>query len=598
MRFVFAIIATVIAAAMIVLGIGQRTVWAPPESLTAETALDSSAPYAVIDGSTLGANPGRQTITVEGSGDLVVAYARTSDVLGWVGGSSYDAIGYERADDTLTSAEETGERVQLSSDVETADAAVVDPRGSDLWLEEFEGSGSVTLALDVPEDVSILIASDGTAPAADSVRVSWPVDTATPLAGPLLLGGAVFLLLGLVLYVWAFVHLRRQHGPRRKGPQGRIPRGARRPRPRAGIQASTASPAPSRRRAALVLPVVLGTTVLLSGCSSDYWPDLAAGASEAPTASATATAGAEPVSAEPTPVVTTQQAEAVVAQVADVASRADAARDAGILAERFQGEALTERTTNYDVVAKGGTIDPPQTIPASPVSLVLPQDTESWPRLVTAVVQNSTDTTQAPIALMMSQASPRVDYKVDYAISLEANARIPDVAPVTVGTSIVAPDSRLMKLAPQTVGSAYADVLANGDSSQYAELFAADGDTLRGQVGVDKKNADREALPDTASIEFSNAAGTSPTIALATNDSGALVAASIAETSTVRPTAEGSTVSTSGASQTLLGTDKSTTGIETTYGYQLLFYVPPVGSEEKIVMLGWSQGLVSVVQLP
>jgi hypothetical protein len=297
-------------------------------------------------------------------------------------------------------------------------------------------------------------------------------------------------------------------------------------------------------------------------------------------------------------VVTTQQAEAVVAEVADVASRADAARDAGILAERFQGEALTERTTNYDVVAKGGTIDPPQTIPASPVSLVLPQDTESWPRLVTAVVQNSTDSTQAPIALMMSQASPRVDYKVDYAISLEANARIPDVAPVTVGTSIVAPDSRLMKLAPQTVGSAYADVLANGDSSQYAELFAADGDTLRGQVGVDKKNADREALPDTASIEFSNAAGTSPTIALATNDSGALVAASIAETSTVRPTAEGSTVSTSGASQTLLGTDKSTTGIETTYGYQLLFYVPPVGSEEKIVMLGWSQGLVSVVQLP
>ncbi|PPF68350.1 hypothetical protein C5C18_07815 [Rathayibacter tritici] len=598
MRFVFAIIATVIAAAMIVLGIGQRTVWAPPESLTAQTSLDSSAPYAVIDGSTLGANPGRQTITIEGSGDLVVAYAPTSDVLGWVGRSSYDAVGYEPVGDTLTAEEETGQRVRLASDVETADAAVVDPRGSDLWLEQFEGSGSVTVALDVPEDVSILIASDGTAPAADSVRVTWPVDTSTPLAGPLLLGGAVFLLLGLILYIWAFVHLRRQHGPRRKGPQGRIPRGARRPRPRAGSQASVASPTPTRRRAALVLPVVLGSAVLLSGCSSDYWPDLAAGASEAPTVTATATAGAEPVSAAPTPVVTTQQAEAIVAAVADVASRADAARDASILAERFQGEALTERTTNYEVTAKGGTIDPPQTIPASPVSLVLPQDTESWPRLVTAVVQNSADSTQAPIALMLSQASPRVGYKVDYAISLEANARIPDVAPVTVGTSIVAPDSRLMKLAPQTVGSAYADVLANGDASQYAGLFVADGDTLRGQVGVEKKNADRQALPDTASIEFSNAAGTSPTIALATNNSGALVAASIAETSTVRPTAEGSTVSTSGASQTLLGTDKSTTGIQTTYGYQLLFYVPPVGSEEKIVMLGWSQGLVSVVQLP
>ncbi|WKK71415.1 hypothetical protein Q0F99_18880 [Rathayibacter oskolensis] len=596
MRFVFAIIATVIAAALIALGIGQRTVWAPPESLTAETALESGAPYAVIDGSTLDANPGRQTITVEGDGDLVLAYARTSDVLGWVGGSDYEAIGYAAEPSALTASEETGTAIELSSDVATADAAVVDPRGSDLWLEQFEGTGSITVALDVPEDVSILIASDGTAPAASDIRVSWPVDTATPLAGPLLLGGAVFLLVGLALYIWAFLHLRRQHGPRRKGPQGKVPRGARRPRARAGIQASVASPRPSRRRGLLVLPVVVGTSVLLAGCSSDYWPDLAAGATETPTASATSTA--EPAAEVATLVVTTQQAEAIVASVSAVAAAADAAHDATALAERFQGEALTERTTNYEVVVKGGTIDPPQAIPATPVSLVLPQDTESWPRLVTAVVQNSADSTQAPIALVMSQASPRVDYKVDYAISLEANARIPDVAPVTVGTSIVAPDSKLMKLAPETVGSAYADILANGDASAYAETFSADGDTLRGQVGIDKKNADRAALPDTASIEFSNKAGTSSTVALATNDSGALVAASIAEVSTVKPTAEGSTVSTSGASQTLLGTDKSTTGIETTYGYQLLFYVPPVGSEEKIVMLGWSQGLVSVVQLP
>lgn len=598
MRFVFAIIATVIAAALIVLGIGQRTVWAPPETLTAETTLDSAAPYAVIDGSTLDANEGRQTITVEGEGDLVLAYARTTEVLGWVGGSQYDAIGYEAETETLTAETETGTPVELASDVATADATIVDPRGSELWLEQLEGSGSVTVALDVPEDVSLLIATDGVAPAASDVRVSWPVDTSTPLAGPLLAGGALFLLLGIVLYIWAFLHLRRQHGPRRKGPQGKVPRGVRRPRPRAGIQASIAVAAPRRRRGLLVLPLALGTTVLLTGCSSDYWPDLAAGASATPTASATSTAGAEPVAEQPTPVVTTAQAEAIVASVAEVAATADAARDATVLAQRFQGEALTERTTNYDVLAKGGTIDPPQAIPASPVSLVLPQDTDSWPRLVTAVVQNEADSTQAPIALMMSQASPRVDYKVDYAISLEANARIPDVAPVTVGTSIVAPDSKLMTLAPETVGAAYADILANGDASQYAGAFSSDGDTLRGQVGIDKKNADRAALPGTASIEFSNKPGGSPTIALATNDSGALVAASIAEVSTVRPTAEGSTVSTSGASQTLLGTDKSTTGIETTYGYQLLFYVPPVGSEEKIVMLGWSQGLVSVVQLP
>ncbi|AJM77575.1 hypothetical protein [Rathayibacter toxicus] len=592
MRFVFAIIATVIAAAMIVLGIGQRTLWAPPESLTAEVSLDSSASYAVIDGTALTANPGRQTITVEGSGKLVLAYARSSEVKSWIGSSPYEAINYQERPRALTATQEKGKAVELPSSAATADAAVVDPRGSDLWLQQFEGSGSLTIVLDVPQSVSVLIASDGRAPAASSVRVNWPVDTSTPLAGPLLLGGAIFLVIGLALYIWAFFHLRRQHGPRRKGSQGRLPRRSRRPRIRAS------QPLTRRRRMLLIVPVALGSSVLLAGCSSDYWPNFSADVRGAATASASPTPGAKGAPVAPTPVVTTQQAEAIVASVSDVAARADAAHDTNILTERFRGEAFAERSTNYQVVAKGGTIDAPQAIPAAPVSLVLPQDTQSWPRIATAVVQNSGDSTQPPIALVMSQTSPRVDYKVDYTISLEANARIPDVAPVTVGTSIVPPDSRLMKLAPQNVGAAYADILANGDASKYAGLFSADGDTLRSQVGLEKKNADRQALPGTASIGFSNAAGASPTTALATNSSGALVAASIAETATVKPTAAGSTVSTSGASKTLLGIDKSTTGIATTYGYQLLFYVPPVGSEEKIVILGWSQGLVSVVQLP
>ena len=108
MRFVFAIIATVIAAALIALGIGQRTVWAPPESLTARTVLDSDAPYAVVNGSVLTSNEGRQSSTVEGAGDLVLTYARTSDVLGWVGGSEYDEIGYDAETDELTATTETG----------------------------------------------------------------------------------------------------------------------------------------------------------------------------------------------------------------------------------------------------------------------------------------------------------------------------------------------------------------------------------------------------------------------------------------------------------------------------------------------------------
>ena len=36
----------------------------------------------------------------------------------------------------------------------------------------------------------------------------------------------------------------------------------------------------------------------------------------------------------------------------------------------------------------------------------------------------------------------------------------------------------------------------------------------------------------------------------------------------------------------------STKGVVATYGDQLLFYVPPAGSDSKIVLLGYTQGLV------
>lgn len=599
MRFVLAIVATVIAALLIALGLGQRTIWAPPDSVRVTAELSGEAPYAVIDGTTLTAQEGRQTITVAGEGDLVVAYGRTADVHDWIGGASYDALDYSAEQRTLTAKQETGTTIELSDEDAKANDTVVDPRGSDLWLEQVEGTGSVTLTVDVPADVSLIVASDGVAPAASDITIRWPLDTATPLAGPLLLGGLIFLVIGIALYIWAFLHMRRQRGPRRKGPQGRMPKLPRSPRYRPTSQAALGV-APSGRRKGrgfVVVPVLAATTALLAGCSSDYWPDLGQPTSTA-TSTATPTPGAEPEPEVIPPVVTTGQAEAIVGRVSDVAVAADAAKDATALAERFTGEAYQERVVNYQVAAAGGTIEPPAPISSAPVSLVLPQATDTWPRLVTAVVENAADDSVAPIALVLRQASPRVDYKVDYAISLEANARIPDVAPVGIGTSIVAPDSKLMKLAPDQVASAYADILAVGDASSFAPLFESEGDSLRGQVGVDKKNTDRATLPSTASIEFSSKPGASSTVALATNDSGALVAVSLDEVTTVKPVAVGSTVSPSGVVQTLLGTDKSTTGIESTYGYQLLFYVPPVGSEEKIVMLGWSQGIVSAVQLP
>jgi hypothetical protein len=85
---------------------------------------------------------------------------------------------------------------------------------------------------------------------------------------------------------------------------------------------------------------------------------------------------------------------------------------------------------------------------------------------------------------------------------------------------------------------------------------------------------------------------------MATNDSGAIVATSLDEVSTLKPVEAGATVSTSNPNvQALTSVTDSTKGLETTYGYQLLFYVPPAESKKKIVMLGFTQALLGAKEL-
>jgi len=152
---------------------------------------------------------------------------------------------------------------------------------------------------------------------------------------------------------------------------------------------------------------------------------------------------------------------------------------------------------------------------------------------------------------------------------------------------------------PEAVGPAYADILLNGEASASYPLFEAEGDTARTQLGVEAKQAQKDKLEDTATMEFTNAVGSGDVVALATNDSGSIVAVSVNEITTVTAVNGKATIEpTSGPSRALSGIDKTSKGIQSTYSEQLLFHVPAAGSTDKIVLLGFSQGLISSVELP
>lgn len=622
-RFVLAIVLFVAAVVTGGLGIAQRTVLAPPDSVTSELELTATAPVTVIDGAALNAYEGTQTIAIRGGveaapvespspsaspdpadgeapaeGDapadgeaaaddaatetdaVAVTYGRTVDVLGWVGEAEHTLITVDT---------ETGELVAQT--VRGSETQVPSPLGSDLWFGEFEGAGELGLTLNVPSDVSLLVVSDGTLPAPQDYRVTWPLDSSTPYAGWLIIAGISLMVLGFIALLWALWHWRRQRGPRRKSPRmPTAPRPSRyRPtRPRAVVAR------PKGRRSigrSMVVPTVaLGTVLVLGACSADA--PLTIGPSPEPSAS---DAPVEP--STPPIAVNERQLERIVARVAERIGEADETLDAELAATRMAGPALELRAASYQIRSANAELGALPAIPVGNVQVALPQQTDIWPRTVFAVVEDADDETVPPLAMVLIQEDPRSQYQVHYAVTVVPGNPFPDSPPASLGTARLPADTPLLSVPPSNIAPAYAELLLAGPDSEGAQLFDLESDSLITQIGAAAKAERAAALPETAQITFENAVGEGETIVLATADTGGLVTGYIVETETVTPVQEGAAVNASGAVQALSGVEQSTAGVVARYGVQVLFYVPPLGAEAPVLLLGFTQGLISASEV-
>jgi len=579
-RLVLAIISFVVAATLIGLGIAQKTIWAKPDHIDSSISIGTSAPVTIIDGTALNANPRSQSIAATGSDVSFAAYGRTSDVLAWIGDASYNLVTYDLEEGALTSVLIPGQETELPN-----------PEGSDLWFSEYTAEDALGITINVPEDVSLMILSDGIAPAPGNITLTWPLDNSTPWVVPLVSAGGGLLIFGLVMLLWAINHMRSSRGPRRKPPKmPKLPR----PQKFQPSKPKAVSGAKSGRRSIgassiAALPLVLVGALVLSGCASNS----EGGAVATPTSTA---ADLEATAQLEAPAVTQSQAERIVARVAAVAAQSDKALDSTLIATRFTGAALQLRTANYTMRAANGEIAAVPSIPSGPVKIVLPQQSDNWPRVVFAVVENGEDDTVPPTALMLIQDDPRSQYLVHYATTLEPGTVLPKVAPATIGTNRFGPDLQLTNMPPGQLAAAYGSILASDTSSEFYDLFEAEGDSLRVAIGLAFKTQRAQGIPSTAQIAFTNASGDGEVVALSANDGGAIVATNLNETETVTPVEAGVAINAPASFKALSGKTMSTKGLQATYGIQLLFYVPPVGSEDKIILLGYSQGLISATE--
>ena len=612
MRFVWAVVAFVLAAVMIGAGIAQRTVFQGPRTATTELSVEQDAPYLLIDGAVLNTLAGTPTLRAQGDGAVFAAVARTADLEAWLSDTTYTRASVDDAGevastvveptaapspDASAAPEDAGAAPEDPATSATAEDAATgrSPAGSDLWLDEYQEDGILIEQLAVSDGQSVLVATDGTAPAPASIALSWPIGTGTPWAGPLIVAGGIVMAVGVILYILGIRHVRRSRGPRRKGlplpvtepidlavegaDKGVISAGA----PKRRIEGSRA------RRAFVAIPVAAVTALVLAGCQADAWPDLGPTATPSPSTTVIVPEGQQ------APAVTKAQAERILTRVAASVAEADEAKDPALAATRLEGAALATRETNYTLRNAIADYAALPAITSRPVTILLPQTYDEWPRSFLAVVDDTASKTSS--IMVLTQADQWADYKLSYIGSLEASTEMPDLAPAYIGASQVQPDSPFLVLPPDQLAAAYADVLNNGDASAYAGLFDTATDAFRTSIAADRqKRLDEfnQTASETGTLSFATSAGESAPFAIATLESGAIVAVSLDETDTVKPTNADAVIKVEGnlTVQTLAGATQSAGGFSTTYSDQLFFYVPGPNSTEKIRLLGYASDIL------
>jgi hypothetical protein len=538
-------------------GIGQRTIWAPSETFTASAPADGqAAPLTVIDQKLRTLHGGTVKIDIEGEGNFLLAAGRPDDVDAWVG---------QTAHNTVSGVSEDGKSLQ----VEHADgeATAPSPAGSDLWVSTENASGELEYSWTAPADGdwTLLLASDGTRPAPASISMTFPNDTSTPWAIPLMVLGSLLILGGIVL---ALLSVRKRNGEGDGEGSGFAQRA------RARSEARSSSRMSMVAAGAVTVAVVAG-----AGTAAEA-------ASPAPSSDpASAPAAAQEQAGSP--VLLDAQFRRILEQVSSAADASDAAKDAAKLAERVGGTELEVRTQNYKIRSQVGSYEARMPVRSTKLLTTVVTKDREWPRSVLAVTQG--DGNVVPQLLTLVQASPRENYKLVETNPLQPGTTFPTIN--RDGTETLAPGDKtgllysgeeaMAGLADRltSADSAFKDKLVEGESSPYI------ADTLSYQSEVVKAG-------ENGNFSFTHKVVPESTVVFRTADGGALVLGRINFGFEGTPKAAGDKLTIGDDAAALAGGKETTTGMVLSFAESTAVYVPPAGSTDPMKLVAATRGLV------
>ncbi|TQJ67069.1 hypothetical protein FBY31_1122 [Arthrobacter sp. SLBN-100] len=551
------------AAALVLLGlltllagIGQKTIWAPSETFTASAPADGqAAPLTVIDQNLRTLHGGTVKIDIEGDGNFLLAAGRPDDVDAWVG---------QTAHNTVTGVSEDGKSLQ----VEHADgeATAPSPAGSDLWVSAENASGELEYSWTPPADGdwTLLLASDGTQPAPSSISMTFPNDTSTPWAIPLMVLGSLLILGGIVLALLS--------APKRNGEgDGKGSGFAQRARARSEARSSSPLGMVAAGVATVVVAAGAGTAAHAASPSPSSDP--------ASAASAAGQAGS--------PVLLDAQFRRILEQVSSVADAGDAAKDAAKLAERVGGTELEVRTQNYKIRSQVGSYEARMPVRSTKLLTTVVTKDREWPRSVLAVTQG--DGNVVPQLLTLVQASPRENYKLVETNPLQPGTTFPTINRDGTETMAAGDKTGLLYSGEEAMSgladrltsadSAFKDKLVEGESSPYI------ADTLSYQSEVVKAG-------ENGNFAFTHKVVPESTVVFRTADGGALVLGRINFGFEGTPKAAGDKLTIGDDAAALAGGKETTTGMVLSFAESMAVYIPPAGSTDPMKLVAATRGLV------
>lgn len=566
MRFLIAAALFVASVFALLIGVAERTIWAPPANYSETIEISSPKSLAIIPAKTLAKHPGTPKIELSGSKPIFLATGREKDLVAWVGNSAHETVSFAKGGKNL-------ELVPVDG-LENLDK----PAGSDLWRSQKVGDSFAELSVDRADEGAVLLATDGVRPLPKLLKIIWPVANDLTRSNILLVSGLVLLLGALIMNFIAYQHMRKSRGPRRRTPTPPKPPQYKfkRNKGNAPVKGRRAA-----RRALIAIPVAITILASSAGCTQSAAP----APSPSPSISAIEVSPA---------ALNAEQVDRILLDVEKIANDADLVSDKKILVSRFAGPALEQRTANYVLRTRSPNVSTMPKIVAKPISFSLPAATDAWPRTLMVVTDEKGDDA-LPQMLVMQQETPRSNYMVWYTIRLMPGAKIPEVPGADTGAIPVETDSLFLKLAPKDIATGYGDILDKGPSSLSFGLFDTSKDEFYKQVSESQRTQVQNLT--TGKITFRHSLGNKNVLSLATSTAGALVAVYMKDTYIIRPKTRGSAVAVSGQEKILLGADGSTRGVRSVYGDMMLFYVPALSDSAGIRLLGVSQGLISIGSL-